>query len=203
MSTSWQMLCLCSPSSWTWQTPTLFAHPREQLTNMPLHLLPSLLLHILMVGYTPGPANLYALSCSLKYGRKSALRMWYGELCGFLISVTLVSIATHFIGTTMGEYVGWLKYVGATYILWLAYNIYKTKGLAESEAKTCTFMSGMLVQLTNAKMILFDLTIFSMFVLPYSNRLIDLLIVGSYWRLQVQRQTLYGCLLEHGWGNGL
>lgn len=145
---------------------------------MPLHLLPSLLLYILMVGYTPGPANLYALSCSLKYGRKSALRMWYGELCGFLISVTLVSIATHFIGTTMGEYVGWLKYVGAAYILWLAYNIYKTKGLAENEAKTCTFMSGMLVQLTNAKMILFDLTIFSMFVLPYSNRLIDLLIVG-------------------------
>ena len=145
---------------------------------MPLHLLPSLLLYILMVGYTPGPANLYALSCSLKYGRKSALRMWYGELCGFLISVTLVSIATHFIGTTMGEYVGWLKYVGAAYILWLAYNIYKTKGLAENEAKTCTFMSGMLVQLTNANMILFDLTIFSMFVLPYSNRLIDLLIVG-------------------------
>ena len=77
---------------------------------MPLHLLPSLLLYILMVGYTPGPANLYALSCSLKYGRKSALRMWYGELCGFLIAVTLVSIATHLVGTVMGEYVEWLKY---------------------------------------------------------------------------------------------
>lgn len=145
---------------------------------MPLHLLPSLLLYILMVGYTPGPANLYALSCSLKYGRKSALRMWYGELCGFLIAVTLVSIATHLVGAVMGEYVEWLKYVGATYILWLAYNIYKSKGLAENEAQTCSFTSGMIVQLTNAKMLLFDLTIFSMFVLPYSNSLVDLLIVG-------------------------
>ena len=36
----------------------------------------------------------------------------------------------------------------------------------------------MIVQLTNAKMLLFDLTIFSMFVLPYSNSLVDLLIVG-------------------------
>ena len=109
---------------------------------MPLYLLPSLLLYILMVGYTPEPANLYALSCSLKYGRKSALRMWYGELCGFLIAVTLVSIATHFVGTVMGEYVEWLKYVGATYILWLAYNIYKSKSLAENEAHTCSFTSG-------------------------------------------------------------
>lgn len=145
---------------------------------MPLHLLPSLLLYILMVGYTPGPANLYALSCSLKYGRKTALRMWYGELCGFLVAVTLVSIATHLIGTVMGEYVEWLKYAGATYILWLAYNIYKSKGVAENEAKTCSFTSGMIVQLTNAKMLLFDLTIFSMFVLPYSNSLVDLLVVG-------------------------
>ncbi len=145
---------------------------------MPLHLLPSLLLYILMVGYTPGPANLYALSCSLKYGRRTALRMWYGQLCGFLIAVTIASITTHLIGTVMDEYVEWMKYVGATYILWLAYNIYKSKGLAENEAKTCSFVSGMVVQLTNAKMILFDLTIFSMFVQPYSNKLIDLLIVG-------------------------
>lgn len=145
---------------------------------MPLHLLPSLLLYILMVGYTPGPANLYALSCSLKYGRKSALRMWYGELCGFLISVTLVSIATYFIGTAMGEYVEWLKYVGASYILWLAYNIYRSKGLAENDARACSFTSGMIVQLTNTKMILFDLTIFSIFVLPYTNQFIHLLTVG-------------------------
>lgn len=145
---------------------------------MPIHLFPSLLLYIIMVGYTPGPANIYALSCSLKYGRKSALRMWYGELFGFLIAVTIVSVATHLIGEAMGEYVEWLKYVGASYIMWLAYNIYKSKGLADNEAKTCSFTSGMIVQLTNAKMILFDLTIFSMFVLPYSNRLVDLLIVG-------------------------
>ena len=131
-----------------------------------------------MVGYTPGPANLYALSCSLKYGRRSALRMWYGELCGFLIAVTLASIATYMVGTVMGEYIEGLKYVGAAYILWLAYNIYKSKGLAENEAQTCSFTSGMIVQLTNAKMLLFDLTIFSMFVLPYSNSLLDLLIVG-------------------------
>ena len=38
----------------------------------------------------------------------------------------------------------------------------------------------MLVQMTNAKMLLFDLTAFSTFVLPYSNRLVDLLEVGAW-----------------------
>ena len=35
----------------------------------------ALLAYIFAVGYTPGPANLYALSCTFKYGRRAALRM--------------------------------------------------------------------------------------------------------------------------------
>ena len=38
----------------------------------------------------------------------------------------------------------------------------------------------MLVQLTNAKMLLFNLSAFSTFVLPYSNRLADLLEVSAW-----------------------
>lgn len=111
---------------------------------MPLHLLPSLLLYILMVGYTPGPANLYALSCSLKYGRKAALRMWYGELCGFLVSVTLVSVATHLIGTILGEYVQWLKYVGAAYILWLLAGAWLRKWFVSYKKQTDVIMATLL-----------------------------------------------------------
>ena len=45
---------------------------------MPVSLLPSLLLAILLVGYTPGPANLFALHCSMKNGVRKALVMWLG-----------------------------------------------------------------------------------------------------------------------------
>lgn len=165
---------------------------------MPIHLLPELLLYIVMVGYTPGPGNLYALSCSLKYGRKAAMRMWYGMLCGFLLSVTMVAVATHLLGTVMGEYVVWLKYLGAAYILWLSWKIFKSKGLAESDAKTCSFTSGMIVQLTNAKMILFDLTVFSIFVLPYSNKLVDLLVVSYILTIAGPMANLVW-LLAGGW----
>ena len=42
-----------------------------------------------------------------------------------------------------------------------------------------TFSSGFIVQLTNAKIILFDLSCYSVFVLPYSQRFIDLLPVTA------------------------
>ena len=146
---------------------------------MPLTLLPSLLFAILVVGYTPGPANLYSLACCLKYGRRKALKMWRGLLTGFSVAVIIMAVLTHILGEVMGVYVVYMKYLGAAYILWLAWKMWRDSGQTDAEAKDCTFVSGMMVQLTNAKMLLFDLTAFSVYVLPYSNKLTDLLIVAA------------------------
>ena len=145
---------------------------------MPLSLIPSLLIAILIVGYTPGPANLYSLACCLKFGRRKALKMWQGLLTGFSIAVVVMAVLTHLLGEMMGDYVVYLKYLGAAYIFWLAWKMWRFSGQNNPEAQECTFTSGMIVQLTNAKMLLFDLTAFSVYVLPYSNKLTDLLIVA-------------------------
>ena len=147
---------------------------------MPYSLLPTLLLQILVVGYTPGPANIYSLAMSLRHGRKQSLVMWLGLLTGFSIAVTLLAMLTHFIGMAFGQYVGFLKYVGAAYIVYLAFRILRSNRQGNEKQDDCTFLSGMLVQMTNAKMLLFDLTAFSTFVLPYSNSLVDLLEVGAW-----------------------
>lgn len=147
---------------------------------MPTALLPSLLLQILIVGYTPGPANIYALAMSLKYGRKQSLIMWLGLLTGFTTAVIGVATLTHFIGMAFSEHIIYLKYIGAAYILYLAYKIYTSHKKTETTNKDCNFMTGYIVQMTNAKMLLFDLTVFSTFVLPYSNRYEDLIIVCAW-----------------------
>ena len=51
----------------------------------------ALLAYIFAVGYTPGPANLYALSCTFKYGRRAALRMWWGLVAGFSVALWVVA----------------------------------------------------------------------------------------------------------------
>ncbi|MBQ0114889.1 MAG: LysE family transporter [Bacteroidales bacterium] len=144
---------------------------------MPVSLLPKLLLYIIIIGYSPGPANVYALSCALKYGRKRALNMWRGLLTGFSIAVVLVAVAAHLLGTAMGEDVIYLRYAGAAYILWLAWNIVRNDVNAD-ESHHCTFVDGMIVQLTNVKMILFAFTAYGTFVLPYTNTMIALLEVA-------------------------
>lgn len=145
---------------------------------MPINLLPSLLLSILAVGYTPGPANIYALSCALTHGRRKAMTAWMGLLCGFCIAVLIAAAMAHFAGMAMGGYTTWLKYIGAAYILYLAWKTFKAS-ISDRQGVPCSFRDGIVVQLTNAKMILFDLTAFSSFVLPYSGRFVDLLPVAA------------------------
>ena len=144
---------------------------------MPYSLLPTLLLQILVIGYSPGPANIYSLAMSLRHGKKASFIMWLGLLIGFCIAVSVMAVLTYLLGLAVGDYV---KYLGAAYLVYLAYRIYSRNGKVGEKNADCTFANGMIVQLTNAKMLLFDLTAFSTFVLPYSNRLIDLLEVGAW-----------------------
>ncbi len=145
---------------------------------MPIEQLPALLLAILAVGYTPGPANIYAMSCSLRYGCRASMRMWCGLLCGFLTAALLAAAAAHLAGMAFREYVPYLRYLAAAYIIYLAWKTYRAGISSEGDTQP-TFASGFVVQLTNAKIILFDLSCYSAFVLPYSQRFIDLLPVTA------------------------
>ncbi len=146
---------------------------------MPLELLPALLISILLVGYSPGPANLFAFAMVLRHGRRAALRMWCGLLVGFIFAATLCVLAMHTFGVAFSGYVKYLKYVGAAYIFWLAVRMYKSRGKARKGRRACTFWSGFIVQATNAKIILYELTVYATFVLPYSERLVDLFAVAA------------------------
>lgn len=141
---------------------------------MPIEQLPALLIAILAVGYTPGPANIYAMSCSLRYGCRASMRMWCGLLCGFLTAALLAAAAAHLAGMAFREYVPYLRYLAAAYIIYLAWKTYRAGISSEGDTQP-TFASGFVVQLTNAKIILFDLSCYSAFVLPYSQRFLDLL----------------------------
>ena len=146
---------------------------------MPIHLLPSLLVSLFAVGYTPGPANIYALSCVLGAGRKRAMKAWLGLVCGFSLMAVIVVVLTHFAGLILGRYIVYVKYAGAAYMLYLAWKLYRSNSTELDSDEACSFRNGFIVQFTNAKMILFQLTVYSSFVLPYSERLGDLFIVDA------------------------
>ncbi len=107
------------------------------------------------------------------------MKMWYGLLAGFITAALLAAVLAHFAGIALGFYVAYVKYIGAAYILYLAWKTYKASSGSTKKDTDCSFASGFIVQLTNVKMILFDITAYSTLVLPYSNRFVDLLPVAA------------------------
>ena len=135
---------------------------------MSTELLPRMIALIVVVGLCPGPANLLALEAGMRHDNRAAVRVWAGMATGFFIAALILAVVTHYVGGIVGHYVEWLRYVGAAYIVWLAWSIYRHGDETQHDTNT-EFLHGLTVQLTNAKMIIFDLTIFTTFVLPYSS----------------------------------
>lgn len=148
---------------------------------MPMSLIPSFLLYCYVGAITPGPANLCSLSAALRYGKGPALGQWRGLFAGFAV-VSLGSVlVTYLLGTVMDRYVGALAWVGAAYLLWMAWHTLRSAGgELETDPAAPSFRNGLLVQLTNVKIMVYCLVAMSSFVLPYSNSFWSLLAVGLF-----------------------
>ena len=148
---------------------------------MPASLIPSFLIYCYVGAITPGPANLCSLSAALRYGSKAALRQWRGLFVGYtIVSLTCVGV-TWVLGAALNQYVGMLSWVGAAYILWLAFHMLRSAGLQiDNDPAAPTFRTGVLVQLTNVKVMIYCLTAMTGYVLPYSRSFWHLLAVGLF-----------------------
>lgn len=147
---------------------------------MPASLIPSFLTYCFVLSITPGPANLCSLSTALRYGRRAALRQWRGLFTGFCVVAMLSVLITYFLGSVLNQYAAALTWVGAAYLLWMAWHTLRSSDLPQEQRDSAApgFITGMLVNLTNVKIILYCLTALSTFVLPYSRSFWALLAVG-------------------------
>lgn len=148
---------------------------------MPLKLLPSFLIFAYVGAITPGPANICSLSAALRYGKKAALIQWRGIFAGFAC-VSMISVfVTWLIGEALNEYVGYLSWIGAAYILWMAWHTLRSSGVqADKDPAKPTFRNGLFLQLTNVKIMIYCLTAMTGYVLPFSNSFWHLLAVGLF-----------------------
>lgn len=148
---------------------------------MPASLLPSFLLYCYVGAITPGPANLCSLSTALRYGKGPALRQWRGLFTGFFLVSMAAVLATWLMGTLLNQYVGALSWVGAAYLLWMAWHTLRASSGPEGQVSSAPgFLSGLLVNLTNVKVMIFCLMALASYVLPYTRSLRALLAVGLF-----------------------
>jgi len=149
---------------------------------MPATIIPSFLYYCFIAGITPGPANLCSLNASMRYGRKQALKQWRGLFAGFWVIAIGSVLITYFLGGVLGSSVSILAWIGAAYLVYLGVHILRPgKGKKTEEAnKNCNFFTGLIINLTNVKIMLTCLTALSSYVLPYDRSFRSLLLVGIF-----------------------
>ena len=147
---------------------------------MPSGLIPTFIIYCFVTAITPGPANLCSLASAMAYGRKQALVQWRGIFTGYAIVAFVSSLAVWFLGIVVNKYIYVLTWIGAAYILWLAWHILRSSDVGQAQAgKHCNFYTGLMVQLTNAKIMVSCVTALTTYALPYADSYWDVLKIAA------------------------
>jgi len=133
------------------------------------HLL-SFSLATLVLALSPGPDNIYVLTQSLVNGSKSGIATTAGLMTGCIIHTTLLAFGiSALITASEGLFYG-IKVLGALYLLYLAYKIYRddTKisitSSAPKKSYSELFKIGFIMNLVNPKVMIFFLAFFPAFL---------------------------------------
>lgn len=131
--------------------------------------------------WSPGPNNIFLLSSSSRYGIRRNLNFMLGIWTGSLSLMILSGIFCSALAAVVPGIQPVMKYVGAFYLLYLAWQTARRLPPGDNEAdKVPTYPMGILLQLVNVKIIIYGLTMFSSFILPYESRPLVLFFFAFY-----------------------
>lgn len=135
---------------------------------MSVAVLSSFLTFTFITAFTPGPNNILALSSGSRYGFRGSAGVIAGICTGFLCVMIICGIAAFSLSVLSAGLITVMKYVGCAYIIWLAWKVAtaSTTNSDTAQAKT-DFLTAFILQFVNIKIIIYGLTAFSGFVLPY------------------------------------
>ena len=138
-----------------------------------------------VLALSPGPDNMYVLSQSLVNGSKSALATTAGLISGCIVHTTLLAFGFSAVITTNPSFFFGIKVVGALYLLYLAYAVFKSDATLEfsqnapKKSSSQLFKQGVLMNLLNPKVMLFFLALFPQFLWqPQTDTVLQFYILG-------------------------
>lgn len=127
----------------------------------------------LLMVLTPGPNMIYLISRSICQGRKAGAISLIGVIAGFLVHMfaAAIGITALFLAVPLAYEI--LKWTGAAYLLYLAWQAVKPGARSPFEARQLPkdspsklFLMGFLTNVLNPKIAVFYLSIFPQFVSP-------------------------------------
>lgn len=161
-----------------------------------LAVLPGYMAVILLFLAPPGPDMAYMLAVGLEGGRLSALRAILGIGTGMSVYAAAVVAGMGEIARSHPPVLDAVRIVGAAYLLWLAYaTMQSARRAINGHGDIATdrwYVRGVLVSLTNPKIILFYLAVLPQFIGSAENPELQMALLGAINVLM--EIILYGCI---------
>jgi len=124
----------------------------------------------LLLGFTPGPDNLFVLMQSATQGQRAGIFVMFGLCAGLVAHTTAVAFGLAAIFAASATAFTWLKFAGAAYLTSLAWQAFHAPAISIAEGtnhptdRRRMFFRGMIMNLTNPKVIFFFLALLPQFV---------------------------------------
>lgn len=144
---------------------------------MSSQLMLAFLLFSTSIAITPGAGNIALLGLSSRYGFTATLPFISGNAFGIIIVLGGSSVGLVGLFTLYPELYTILKYAGAAYLLFMAWSIANMQIEESSTDNRSGFMSGVLVQVLNPKGWIASLTVFSQFITPNADYMIQVVTI--------------------------
>jgi len=135
--------------------------------------LAQMIFYVVLNTITPGPNNLMCMYLAAANGLRGARKFMVGSMGTFIIKTFLCGVLNLALAAMIPALIPYLKWLGAAYMLYLAYTMLKKGFRQGGSAKTdtggeSTYRSGVLLQVLNMKSWVMGLSVYSIYVIPYT-----------------------------------
>ncbi|MCP3667214.1 MAG: LysE family translocator [Gammaproteobacteria bacterium] len=157
---------------------------------IPIESLSAFLLASILLGLAPGPDNIFVLTQSALYGRKSGILVTIGLCTGLIVHTSAVALGVAAVFQASAIAFTALKIVGALYLLYLAWQAFsasvsKLDNTQSNQLSACKlYQRGILMNITNPKVSIFFLAFLPQFADPdYGPVAQQIFILGAWFIL--------------------
>ncbi|KAA3649230.1 MAG: homoserine/homoserine lactone efflux protein [Proteobacteria bacterium] len=138
----------------------------------------------IVISVTPGPGAVVSMSVGLRYGYRAALRSIAGLQAALLIQLGVVVAGLGAVLAASETAFTVVKFLGAAYLVWLGIQKWRDSGAAPDAAGQPVvarqlFRSGVLINLSNPKAIVFMAALVPQFIDPAGNQWLQFAILAA------------------------
>jgi len=156
---------------------------------------------VLATTFSPGPNNISSASMGVLHGYRKTLKYLGGIATGFVIIMLLCGWISTILLQTFPAFEMVLRFIGAGYILWLAYETLRANyTFKEGRQVLLGFKSGFLLQVLNPKVIIYGLSLYSTFLAPVTQRpaylILSAVFLATVAFCSISTWTLFGSTIR-------